>query len=80
MQSEVDSEKECVVVTGFGLFGNFKINASWEAVRRLADTGIAEQLGIKLMLMEVPVEYDYVRQEIPRIWQQHRPKVLPHKF
>ena len=42
MQQEKDLNRECkpnksIVVTGYGPFGDHKINASWEAVKRLKE-------------------------------------------
>ena len=34
--SDVDSNQPmCIVITGYGPFGDHKINASWEAVKKL---------------------------------------------
>ena len=34
--SEADSNQAmCIVITGYGPFGDHKINASWEAVKKL---------------------------------------------
>ena len=42
MQQEKDQNEKCnpnrsIVVTGYGPFGDHKINASWEAVKQLKD-------------------------------------------
>ena len=42
MQQEIDSNGECkpnksIVVTGYGPFGDHKVNASWEAVKSLKE-------------------------------------------
>nr|CAG4638778.1 EOG090X0F1W [Cyclestheria hislopi] len=67
-----------VLVTGFGPFGTHEINASWEAVKLLPNTGIEKELNISLIVHEIPVEYDYVKRNIPILWQVYKPKLTIH--
>ena len=68
--------KPVVLLTGFGPFGIHQTNASWEAVKHLSSIeGIEEQLNIQLVTKEIPVEYSYVRDNIPILWQNHKPQV-----
>lgn len=60
-----------ILVTGFGLFRDYKINASWEAVKLLPD----EIDEFKLIKIEVPVVYDIVETKIPALWKEHDPEV-----
>lgn len=64
-----------VVVTGFGLFRDYEVNASWEVARALPGTGIAEQLNVNLVTTLVPVSYTDVDRIVPKLWDQHRPSV-----
>jgi pyroglutamyl-peptidase len=64
-----------VIVTGFGPFGHHKVNASWEAVKKLRESKIEDELKIKLVTAELPVEYDFVESEIPKLWKEHNPEV-----
>jgi pyroglutamyl-peptidase len=68
-----------VIVTGFGPFGHHKVNASWEAVKKLKDSNIEDELKIKLVTAELPVEYDFVESEIPKLWKKHNPEVTIFK-
>nr|CAG4650536.1 EOG090X0F1W [Sida crystallina] len=70
--------KDVVLVTGFGPFGTHKINASWESVKLLVDTGIEEDLGIKLITKEIPVDYDFVKKNVPEMWEMYKPKLVIH--
>lgn len=64
-----------VIVTGFGLFHDYKVNASWEVARVLPETGIAEELNINLVLFNIPVSYKKVDEIVPTLWAQHEPTV-----
>lgn len=60
-----------ILVTGFGLFRDYKVNASWEAVKLLPD-----EIGdFKLVKIEVPVAYDAVETRIPDLWKELNPEV-----
>ncbi|XP_059474317.1 pyroglutamyl-peptidase 1-like [Neocloeon triangulifer] len=67
-----------VVVTGFGPFGHHKVNASWEAVKALRDVDTENDLKIKLVTHNLPVEYDYVETEVPKLWKEHNPELVIH--
>lgn len=64
-----------VVVTGFGLFRDYKVNASWEVAKVLPKTGIANELNINLITINIPVSYQDVDQIVPSLWSQHKPDV-----
>jgi len=64
-----------VVVTGFGLFRDYKVNASWEVARHLPETGIAKEFDINLVTIEIPVSYKDVDQIVPTLWAQYKPTV-----
>lgn len=64
-----------VVVTGFGLFRDHIVNASWEVARVLPETGIAEELNINLVTINIPVSYKDVDQIVPTLWVQYEPAV-----
>lgn len=67
---------ECnnVLVTGFGPFGEHKINASWEAVSALPD----EINGFKVLKEQIPVAYGHVDTDIPVMWELYKPKLVLH--
>lgn len=67
--------KSTVVVTGFGIFRDYEVNPSWEVARKLPETGIAEELNINLVTVNVPVSYEDVDQTVPKLWAQHNPAV-----
>ena len=62
--------------TGFGPFGHHHINASWVAVQELEKMGLGDEAN--LVTMEIPVNYDHVKTEVPNIWKHHKPKVCKH--
>lgn len=64
-----------VVVTGFGPFRDYAVNASWEVARALPGTGLAEQLNVDLVTALVPVSYGDVDRIVPALWDRHRPSV-----
>lgn len=65
-------DKDIVLVTGFGPFGEHKINASWEAVKLLPKYKLD---NVELIVEEVPVLYKYVEENIPLMWKKYNPKV-----
>ncbi|XP_057663936.1 pyroglutamyl-peptidase 1 [Diorhabda carinulata] len=69
-----NTTKENIIVTGFGPFDKHLVNASWESVKLLPD----EIEGINLIKQEIPVEYQHVQTNIPKLWEQHRPLLVVH--
>lgn len=69
--------REKVLLTGFGPFGDHNINPSWEVVKELSSKygKYYEELGIELITQELPVDYKFVQNEVPRLWEEHQPKV-----
>lgn len=67
-----------IVVTGFGPFGNHKINASWESVKLLPSLGIENEFKVRLIIVEIPVEYETVEKLVPKLWAEHKPLVSFH--
>ncbi|VEN59621.1 unnamed protein product [Callosobruchus maculatus] len=65
---------ETVLATGFGPFGEHKVNASWEAVKLLPDT-IQDTSIIK---KEIPVIYGCVDSTVPSLWRQYNPLLVIH--
>lgn len=64
-----------VVVTGFGPFRDYQVNPSWEVARQLPGTGVAEELNVNLVVVNVPVSYKAVDEIVPTLWDQHKPAV-----
>jgi pyroglutamyl-peptidase len=71
----VSFSEDTIVVTGFGPFGDHKINASWETVKLLPSMNVEEEFGVKLIIHEIPVAYEYVAEKVPSIWKAHNPMV-----
>ncbi|KAJ8947890.1 hypothetical protein NQ318_010036 [Aromia moschata] len=63
-----------ILVTGFGPFQGHTINASWEAVKMLPDN----VNGCRIIKEEVPVMYDYVERNIPKLWETLKPVLAIH--
>lgn len=72
-----NTETVPVVVTGFGPFGEHKVNASWETAKALLPLNL-EASGIKLITDEIPVIYQTAAAKVFSLWEQHRPKVNRH--
>jgi len=72
--------EDTVIVTGFGPFGDHKINASWETVKLLPSLNIEEEFGVKLIIREIPVTYDYIAENVPILWKEHNPMVCTFFF
>lgn len=75
-ENDIDSNikrevnKPVVLITGFGPFRDIEVNSSWIAVKELAKIGIA---GVNLIIKEIPVEYDTVAKQIPKLWEKYKP-------
>ncbi|XP_070541925.1 pyroglutamyl-peptidase 1-like [Ptychodera flava] len=65
-----------VVVTGFGPFGEHKVNASWQAVQELEQIGLLN--NVSLITKEMPVVYDDVKTIVPSIWKDQKPQLVIH--
>ncbi|XP_023022485.1 pyroglutamyl-peptidase 1 [Leptinotarsa decemlineata] len=65
---------ECILVTGFGPFGDHNVNASWQAVKLLPE--VIDNL--KIVKKEIPVTYKYVECEVPSLWQDLDPILVIH--
>ncbi|XP_072261122.1 pyroglutamyl-peptidase 1 isoform X3 [Pyxicephalus adspersus] len=72
----MEKRRKCVVVTGFGPFGEHAVNASWVAVQELEKIGLGD--GVDLHVYEVPVEYQTVQRLIPDLWMKYNPEVIVH--
>ncbi|XP_055880433.1 pyroglutamyl-peptidase 1-like isoform X1 [Biomphalaria glabrata] len=71
------TEKKCVVVTGFGPFKGHTVNSSWVSVQELYKIGLGLD-HIELIIFEIPVIYDYVKQIIPELWTKYNPVLMVH--
>ncbi|KAL8625442.1 hypothetical protein ACOMHN_018587 [Nucella lapillus] len=71
------SKKPVVIVTGFGPFGSHKVNASSVAAWKLHEEGLDND-NVELLVMEMPVEYEAVKQLVPTLWEQHSPMLMVH--
>jgi pyroglutamyl-peptidase len=67
--------EDIVVVTGFGPFGHYTTNASWETVKLLPSMNIEEEFDVNLIIREIPVTYEYVAENVPALWRVHNPMV-----
>lgn len=67
-------DQRIILVTGFGPFGNHRINASWEAVKLLPD----ELMGYRILKKQIPVCYKDVDETIPEMWNEFKPKLVIH--
>lgn len=76
VKTEVCRPTNTVVVTGFGPFKKHNINASWEAVKLLPGSGLEKELGIRLVVDEIPVSYESVGTKVPQMWDRYKPLVI----
>ena len=65
-----------IVVTGFGPFRGHDVNPSWEAVKALPAAWDDDQH--RLVVEEIPVDYDFVLKEVPDKWSRHSPDFILH--
>ena len=68
-----------ILVTGFGPFHNHDVNASWVAVQELQRLGVKHNgRPIPLEAREIPVVYDVVSKEIPKLHEEIKPRMCVH--
>lgn len=74
------ADERPVLVTGFGPFRGHPINASWVAVQELKQKLAIEHNGkeVQLEVREIPVVYDFVQSEIPKLWEEVKPRFCVH--
>jgi len=56
-----------IVVTGYGPFGPHTRNTSWQAVKIVKER-LWDNERVKLVVQEIPVDYEFVQQNVPRLW------------
>jgi len=69
-------DKSVVLVTGFGPFGSHTVNSSWLGVQELVGLSLPD--NIELITCEIPVEYSTVSSLVPKLWKEHKPKLVIH--
>nr|CAD7392319.1 unnamed protein product [Timema cristinae] len=74
----MDDKRNTVVITGFGPFGEHDVNASWVVVKLLSTMNIKEDLGVELLIEEIPVGYECVSSKVPHLWEKHKPLLVIH--
>ena len=74
------TSEQPVLVTGFGPFGHHRINASWEAVKKLREKGVSFPDGkqVKMECREIPVVYKAVKEVVPELWKEIKPSLCVH--
>ncbi|KAK7074717.1 Pyroglutamyl-peptidase 1 [Halocaridina rubra] len=79
VESILDVENEPVIyVTGFGPFPPHAVNSSEVAVRHLDVQQLEKELGAKIYVDIIRVEYDYVRKFVNQRWAMLKPKLVVH--
>ena len=68
-----------ILLTGYGPFATHEVNSSWVVVQELQSMGIVHQgRSVPLVIKEIPVIYDAVHEEVPKLWKEHRPRLCIH--
>lgn len=71
------TKSRIIYVTGFGPFaGHEERNASWEAVKLLADWLRYKNVQFKVKKLEIPVTYEAVDAILPKIWSENPALVI----
>ena len=65
-----------IIVTGFGCFRDYLVNPSWEAVKGLKE--LWDNKDHELVCEEIPVEYDFVLNQVPDKWKSEDPEFVIH--
>ena len=68
-----------ILLTGYGPFATYQVNSSWVVVQELQSMGIVHQgRSMPLVIKEIPVKYDAVHEEVPKLWSEHKPRLCIH--
>ncbi|XP_043979634.1 pyroglutamyl-peptidase 1 isoform X2 [Gambusia affinis] len=70
------SDREIVVVTGFGPFRQFLVNPSWITAQGLKLAGMGQRIDV--YIKELPVSYSSTQRIIAELWQTLKPKFAVH--
>lgn len=73
-EAQASERRYIVLVTGFGPFEGFPVNYSWETVKHL--WALKWPSNIKLITREIPVVYEIVSEQVPKMWQELNPDVI----
>lgn len=74
-----DSDTRPILLTGYGPFADHKVNSSWVVVKELQSMGVVHQgRSMPLVIKEIPVIYDTVHEEVPKLWSEHKPRLCIH--
>lgn len=78
-EKNLDEHENPILVTGFGPFHYHTVNASWVAVQGMAKLGIEHKSRqIPLKIAEIPVVYDVVSSDVPRLCEHVKPRLCVH--
>ena len=72
---EAVNQRPVVFVTGFEIFGDHDVNASWSAVQLLPSLRVEEEFNVRLVIDELPVRYAYVPTYLRVVWEELKPHV-----
>ena len=61
-----------LVITGFGPFGSYKRNPSWEVAKSV------EVTGVNIIRKYLSVEYEGVEKTVPELWNEYQPDLMIH--
>lgn len=70
------TDKDTIVITGFGLFRNHSSNPSWEAIR---DGQLRiDRPNLNIVTREVSVSYEAVDRAVEDLWSRYKPLLMVH--
>lgn len=74
------ADERPILVTGFGPFRGHPVNSSWAAVQDMKENHTIEHKGrqIPFVIREIPVVYETVKTEIPKLWDEVKPRLCVH--
>ena len=70
--SSAEKREQTLLITGFGPFGDFQVNPSWEVAKSV------NVPGVKVVREYLSVDYDQVNRKVPELWQEHQPDLVIH--
>jgi len=73
------SEDGPILLTGYGPFAHHKVNGSWVVVQELNTIGVMHKgEAVPLVIKQIPVVYDAVHEQVPKLWSEHKPRLCIH--
>lgn len=78
METNLETERENIVVTGFGLFRDHQLNPSWEAIKDNQLKIGSKYPNLNIIAKQIDVSYEDVDRLVSELWLEFKPILMVH--